>query len=417
MAEITSMQATHKWASVEDLEKARYDDIGASLKELYSFDGIDECIIIQTCNRIETYIVSSDNGKHVLEEYVRYKGVPANLVRYYNNEQSLRHLFRLASGLESMVIGEDQILGQIKDAFDIARSLGITGNILNTTFGKAINVGKRSRTETDINRGSVSIGSAAVDLAEQILGTLDGKTIMVIGAGEMGALVAKALSQRKIRAIIISSRTHEHALELAKELDGKAVYFEDIMDYIPQSDVVISATAAPHIVIDRKMIEEAMDKQNNRKLLLIDIANPRDIETSVAEIPGVELHNIDSLKKIRDANIEKRKVEALKVEEIIEEELELLERQYKRKRADGVISSLYAQVENIRVQERKRAINRLRAIGGVDEYQLEVIDDLTKSLVNKILAHPTKTLRDGSEDGDDDFLRSIMKLFKIDGGD
>ncbi|MCD5409375.1 MAG: glutamyl-tRNA reductase [Methanocellales archaeon] len=417
MAEITSMRTTHEWASVEDLEKARYDDIEAALKELYTFDGIDECIILQTCNRIETYIVSSDNGEQVLKEYVQYKGMPADLIRYYNHEQSLRHLLRLASGLESMVIGEDQILGQIRDAFDTARSLGITGNILNTAFSKAINVGKRSRTETDINRGAVSIGSAAVDLAEQILGTLDGKTIMIIGAGEMGTLVAMALSQRDIHAIIISSRTHERALELAGELDGKAVYFEDIMDYIPQSDVVISATAAPHTVIDMEMMERAMDKRNNKKLLLIDIANPRDIETSVAEIPNVELHNIDSLRKIRDANLEKRKAEALKVEEIIEEELRLLERQYKRKRADGVISSLYTQVENIRVQEREKAVNRLRAIGEVDEYQLKTIDDLTKSLVNKILAHPTKTLRDGGEDGNDDFLHSIMKLFKIDDGD
>lgn len=417
MVEITSMRATYEWASVEDLEKARYDDVEEALRELYSFNGIDECIILQTCNRIETYIVSSGNGERVLKDYAQYKNMSADFVKYYNHEQSLRHMFRLASGLESMVIGEDQILGQIRDAFDIARSLGTTSNILNTAFSKAINVGKKSRTETDINKGSVSIGSAAVDLAEQILGTLDGKTIMVVGAGEMGTLVAMALSQRRIHTIIISSRMHERALELARELDGKAVYFEDIMDYIPRSDVVISATAAPHTVIDREMIEEAMDKQNNGRLLLIDIANPRDIEISVARVPNVELHNIDSLRKIRDANLEKRKAEALKVEEIIEEELGLLERQYKRKRADGVISSLYTQTENIRVQERERAINRLRVVGGVDKYQLEIIDGLTKSLVNKILAHPTKTLRDGSEDGDDDFLHSIMKLFKIDDRD
>lgn len=411
------MQVTHKWARVEDLEKVRCDDIGVALKELRSFDGVDECITLQTCNRVETYIVSPNNGEQVLRGYVYYKGMPTHIVRYLDHEQSLRHLLRLASGLESMVIGEDQILGQIKDAFDNALSLGTTGKTLNTAFSKAINVGKRVRTETHINKGSVSIGSAAVDLAEQRLGTLDGKTIMVIGAGEMGTLVATSLSQRDIRAIIISSRTHEHALELARELGGKAVYFEDIMDYLPRSDVVISATSAPHIVIDREMIERAMDKRNNKKLLLIDIANPRDIEMSVAKLSNVELHNIDSLRKIRDANLKRRKAEALKVEEIIEEELKLLERQYKRKRADRVISSLYSRVENIRIQEREKAINRLRAIGELDEGQLEVIDDLTKSLVNKMLAQPTKSLREGGESRDDDFLHSIMRLFKIDGGD
>jgi len=414
MAKIASMLITHEWATIEDLEKVRYDDVKTALKELHSLGGVDECVVLQTCNRVEVYIASSGDAEQVLRGYVDFKNIPPHIVKYLDHEASLRHLFRLASGLESMIVGEDQILGQVKEAFNTAKSVGTTGKILGMTFRKAINVGKRVRTETGVNKGSVSIGSAAVDLAEQILGTLKHKNVLIIGAGEMATLVAKALSERNVSAIVVSSRTHEHALELARELGGKAIQFENFIDYIPTSDIIISATSAPHFVITKEMMEKvALDK----KIIIIDIANPRDVEDSVAKIPNVELHNIDSLKGIRDANLEKRKAEALKAEKIIEEELKLFKKQYKQKRADKVISSLYSHVESIRIQERKKAINRLKAAGGLNERQVKIIDDLTNSLVNKMLAQPTKSLREGGEEEDDDFLHSIMKLFKIDGGD
>lgn len=414
MAKIASMQITHEWAAIEDLEKVRYDDVETALKGLYSFGGVDECVVLQTCNRVEAYIVSSGDGEQVLRGYVDYKNIPPHIVKYLGHEASLRHLFRLASGLESMIVGEDQILGQVKEAFNNAKSLGTTGKILGMTFKKAINVGKKVRTETGVNKGSVSIGSAAVDLAEQILGALKDKNVLIIGAGEMATLVAKALSERDISAIVVSSRTHEHAHKLARELGGKAIHFENFIDYIPTSDIIISATSAPHFVITKEMMEKvALDK----KIVIIDIASPRDVEDSVAETPNVELHNIDSLKSIRDANLEKRKAEALKAEKIIKEELKLFKKQYKQKRADKVISSLYSHIESIRIQERQKAINRLKAAGGLNEQQAKIIDDLTNSLVNKMLAQPTKSLREGGEEENDDFLHSIMKLFKIDGGD
>ena len=409
MPEISSMSITHKWASIEDIERARAENLKDVLEELRSLDGIDECVALQTCNRIEIYIVSS-NGNLLLREYSKRKNIPENIIRFHGHEESLQRLFRLATGLESMVIGEDQILGQIKDAFSVAKQVGTVGKILDMAFSKAISVGKRARTETNINVGAVSIGSAAVDLAEQILGGLEGKTVTVIGAGEMGSLVARALSQRNLHTIFVSSRTHAHALELARELDGKAIYFEEIMDYIPQSDVIISATAAPHFIITTKMMQGI---KLDKKILLIDIAAPRDIEESVAEISNIELHNIDSLRSIRDANLEKRKAEAKKVERIVEEEFKLLEKSYKQQRADGVISSLYSQVEKIRIQEREKAINRLRSIGEFGEDQIEIIDDLTNSLVNKILAQPTKSLREEAENGKEDFLQSISKLFRL----
>lgn len=409
MPEIASMAITHKWASIDDIERAIAENLEDILKEILSLDGIDECVALQTCNRVEIYIVSS-NGNLLLREYSKQKNIPENIIRFYGHEESLRHLLRLATGLESMIIGEDQILGQIKDAFSVAKRVGTVGKNLDMAFSKSISVGKRARTEININVGAVSIGSAAVELAEQILGGLEDKTVMVIGAGEMGSLVARALSQRDLHSIFVSSRMHENASELARELGGKAIHFEEIMEYLPQSEVIISATAAPHFIITTKMMREiALDK----KILIIDIATPRDIEESVAEIPNIELYNIDSLRSIRDENLEKRKAEAVKVERIIEEELKLLEKRYKRQRADEVISSLYSQVEKVRIQEQKKAINRLRSIRELDKDQIEIIDDLTASLVKKMLAQPTKRLREEAENGKEDFLRSISKLFGL----
>lgn len=406
------MLATHKWASIEELEKARHDDLESALKELHSFEGVEECAILQTCNRVETYIVSLD-GRQTLERYVAYKDIPPHVLRYHDHVQSLRHLLRLASGLESIIVGEDQILGQVKDAFCMAKALGTTGRILNTAFSKAINVGKRARAETKINKGAVSVGSAAVDLAEHILGSLDNRTIMVIGAGEMGTLVARALAHKNVHAVFVSSRTYEHAKSLAKELSGKAVRYDRKEKYIANSDVVISATAAPHTIINKELIEKVMGKRNDRKLLLIDIANPRDIEEDVAELPNVELHNIDDLKVISDINLKKRRAEISKVEKILGEELKLLEAHYKQQRADGVISMLYTQSEKIRLREKEKAINRLRSLGELDEAQMKIIDDLTDSLVHKVLAQPTKTLRNEAENGNERFLETTKKLFKL----
>lgn len=415
MTEISSMLITHVKASVEDIEKlhAWHGGVDKILERLYSHELVEECAVLMTCNRVEVYVVSP-KGSKVLFNFARMMKVPNLIVDFLDHEESMRHLMRLTSGLESMIVGEDQILGQVKDLYNLAKQTGTTGKMLDTVFNKSIQVGKRVRNETDINRGSVSIGSAAVELADSVLGNLEGKTVMIIGAGEMGSLVARALANKNIKVIYVANRTFERAENLACELNGQAIKYDLINEFICESDVVISATAAPHMVITKEMMEDVM-KADKRDILLIDIANPRDIDESTSEIEGVRLFNIDSLKSISEKNLERRKSEISRVETIIDEELELLKIQYKRQQADRIISALYSMINEIRCHERDAAINKLKAYHTIGEIETEVLNDLTHSVANKILAEPTKILRNAAEHDNEMFLDTVAELFRLNG--
>ncbi len=425
MTEISSMIITHTKAGIADIENAWHGTLGDLLQRLHSHELVHECVVLMTCNRVEVYVVSP-KGSKVLFEYVKKMGVPERVLEFNDHEESLIHLMRVACGLESMVVGEDQILGQIKELYHTAREGGVTGKVLDTAFEKAIHVGKRVRSETRINKGSVSIGSAAVDLAEDVLGMLDGKTVVVIGAGTMGSLVAHALSHRNVSAIYVANRTFDRALELAKELDGVAVRYEEVERYIASSDLVITATSAPHPVLTTEMLRRIMDDRKNNgndsndrrgcDLLLIDIATPRDVEDSASELPYVRLYDIDGLKGISEKNMQKRLDEVNRVEKIIEEEYKLLRLQYKQQRADKLIASLYNQIEELRLRERERAVNRLSAKHTLGDFERGVLDDLTHAITNKVLAEPTKTLRNAAAEDDIDFLVAAAALFKLDAG-
>lgn len=391
------------------MESAWHGDLDGLLNNLYHHEYVYECVVLKTCNRVEIYVVSPKSSS-VLFSFAKEMGASTHIIDFYGHDESLEHLLRLAGGLESMIVGEDQILGQIKDLYAYSKKAGTTGKILDTAFEKAIQVGKRIRNETRINKGSVSIGSAAVDLAEDIFGGLTGKSVLVIGAGEIGVLVAKALAEKDIEAIYIANRTFKKAEEIAYELGGYAVRLDDIRGHLPDADVVISGTGAPHYILTREMIEEALDGRE-RKLLLIDIANPRDIEESVAELENVELCNIDNLRVISERTLKMRKEEAKKAEAIIQEEIRLLNIQYKRQKADRLISELYRQVYDVRVREREKAVNRLSAYHTIGEIETEVLDDLTHSIVNKILAEPTKVLRQAAELGNEEFLDVVSRVF------
>ncbi|MHC1755719.1 MAG: glutamyl-tRNA reductase [Methanosarcina sp.] len=409
MTEISSMVISHKKAKVEEMESAWHGDLDGLLHNLYSHEYVYECVVLKTCNRVEIYVVSPKSSS-VLFSFAKEMGASTHIIDFYGHDESLEHLLRLSGGLESMIVGEDQILGQIKDLYAYSKKAGTTGKILDTAFEKAIQVGKRIRNETRINKGSVSIGSAAVDLAEDIFGGLTGKSVLVIGAGEIGVLVAKALAEKDIEAIYIANRTFKKAEEIAYELGGHAVRLDDIRGYLPGADVVISGTGAPHYILTREIVEEAV-KGRDRKLLLIDIANPRDIEESVVELESVELCNIDNLRVISERTLKMRKEEAKKAEAIIQEEIRLLNLQYKRQKADRLISELYRQVYDVRVRERQKAVNRLCAYHTIGEIETEVLDDLTHSIVNKILAEPTKVLRQAAELGNEEFLDVVSRVF------
>lgn len=413
--EISSMAITHVKAGVDDIEKMKawHGGVENILRMLYSNPLVEECAILMTCNRVEVYVVSP-KGSKVLLNFAAHMRVPARISDFYDHEESLRHLLRITSGLESMIVGEDQILGQVKELYMIAKKTGTIGRTLETAFNKAIQVGKRVRTETNINKGSVSIGSAAVELAEDTLGGLEGKTVMVIGAGEMGTLVAHALSGKKVKAIYVANRTYEKAVRLAQELRGEAIRYEAMGDWLQRSDVAISATSAPHFVLTADVVADSAQGRTG-PLLLIDIATPRDIDPSAGELPGVQLFNIDDLKSISDRNLRKRLEEAKKAEKIVEEELKLLGAAYKRQQADEVISALYSSVEEVRNKEREKAINKLRAYHTIGDLESEVLDDLTHSIINKILAEPTKVLRRAAENEELEFIETVSDLFRLDG--
>lgn len=413
MTEISSMLITHSKATIDEMETAWHGGIDQLLVHLISHELVEECAVLKTCNRVEVYVVSP-KGSKVLLEFAKHMKVSSRIVDFLDHDDSLRHLLRLTSGLESMIVGEDQILGQVKDLFMQAKKAHATGKTLDLAFNKSIQVGKRTRNETGINKGSVSIGSAAVELAENNLKGLKGKTVMVIGAGEMGTLVAKALANKNIKVIYVANRTIEKAEDLASELKGKAVKYDNMEEYIPISDVVISATSAPHHILTHDMMTGIAEKRN-KEIMLIDIGNPRNIENSVGDIPGVSLFNIDSLKSISESNLKKRKLEARKAEIIIEEELELLNKQFKRQRADKIISALYSKVEKIRERECEEAINKLKAYQNISEIENGVLDNLTHSFANQILAEPTKMIKNAAEQDDERFLETVTELFKLNG--
>ena len=405
------MLVTHRTASIDEIETAWHGDVETILKWVMSQDRVEECAVLKTCNRVEVYVVAP-RGEKVLFDLAKKARVSSRIIDFHDHDESLLHLLRLASGLESMIIGEDQILGQMKELTQIAMKAGTTGWMLETAFKKAIQVGKRVRKETRINERSVSVGSAAVDLAEEILGDLKDKSVLVIGAGETGELISRALLSREIGSLAVTNRTLSSAVCLAESLGGEAVPFDDMPRRLHIADVVISATSAPHYILLKSDIETAMADRSN-KLLIIDIANPRDVDQAAAEVPGVQLHNIDSLKNISRENMMQRMAEAARVEEIITEELQLLRAKYKRKEAEELLARLYSQAELIKDQEVRKAMNKLSARHTLGEIEQQVLCDMSRSIVNKILSEPTKSLKSAAERGDLEILKSLCELFRL----
>ena len=314
------------------------------------------------------------------------------------------HLLRMTSGLESMIVGEDQILGQVKDSKYKAIKNHHCGNALDTIFTKAIHVGQVVRNKTNINKGSVSIGSAAVDLAESHLGELDGKSVLVIGAGKMGKLVAKALAEKDLSAIFVANRTFYVAVELAKDLDGTAILFSELDNYLKNADLVISATSAPHSIITKERLENIGFE--NTDLFMVDIANPRDISEDVAEL-GVRLFNIDDLREIADTNTRLREKEFGEAEIIIDEEFNLLKETFKIMEVEEILSTLRRSMEDIRQRETKKASSKLSDVDGSSK----ILNNLTNSIVNKIFFDISKNLKQAALDDKKDIIESADYIF------
>ncbi len=305
--------------------------IPAALESLCGTGAVEEAVILSTCNRVEIYASTSLEPRKAfaaLKEFLvtsnDYHDPLTDEIYFLNEPQSVQHLFKVACGIDSMVLGETEILGQLKQAYDLALQHGHTGSQLNKAFQRAFNVAKHIRTETNIQRGSVSVGSVAVELAEKIFSRLRERDVMIIGAGDTSEKTARALLSRGARSIIVSNRSHQRAVALAGELGGRAVHFEDWAGEFDKIDIIISSTSAPHYVLDRARLEPLMKLRRNRPLLLIDIAVPRDIEPEVNFMENVYLYNIDDLQAIADNYLQQRKEEIVRCEQIIREKAEAL---------------------------------------------------------------------------------------------
>lgn len=399
---IINIRVDHTLADIETMEKVSKD-----LKKLFSTlkEQIDikEYIEINTCNRYEYFLYTDDYNELDLDCENKYV-----IIQY--SDEAVLHLFRMTSGLESMIIGEDQILGQVKDAKMKSEREGHYGKKLDAVFTKAIHVGQVVRNKTKINQGSISIGSAAVDLAEENLGDLQDKNVLVIGAGKMGTLVAKALAEKNLKAIFVANRTYYKAIKLAEELDGEAILFDNLEEKLINADLVISSTGAPHAIINKARLLKVFDEKIPKKMVFIDIANPRDIEEDVKEI-GIDLFNIDDLRGIAEKNKKLREKEVIEAEKIIKSEFDLLKESFNLIEINSLLGSLRESMEEIRQRESQKGIVKLNS---VDAKDIKTIDKMTQSIVNKIFYDISENIRKTAKNNEDDYIRICEMILKGD---
>ena len=322
----------------------------------------------------------------------------------------VRHLFRLAAGLESMIVGEDQILGQVKNSLVEARLAKSVGPTLSLVFDRVTKLGAKIRTENKINKGSVSVGSVAVKLAEKRLGRLKDKQSLLIGAGEVGLLVAKSLIAKEQKAVYVVSRTFGRAEALTKIAGGYPLNFEDALKKLEVVDLVVLATSATYNILTRERVERAFKARNDKFMLILDLSTPRNVEESVKKLPHVELLTIDSLRSEIDRNLKARMHEVEDVEEKIERELVRAQAMLRREGAEPIIASFYKRAEFVRMREVSKAIERL---GNVDPKIKGVINNLSLAIVDGLLSEPVVNLRRAAEYSDAETIRITKKLFKI----
>jgi glutamyl-tRNA reductase len=409
---------SHKNASLPLLESVTFKNEGKILKEVHSMSFIQECVLIQTCHRVEIYCVASENVKDVTKRLVNFwskkVGVSSDIlrdvVRTYYGKDSLLHLFYLAAGIESMVVGEDQILGQVRKAYVKAKELGTVGLILEKTFMKAVNVGRKIRTETGINEGSVSISSVAVDLAIKEFGSLSKVKALVIGAGDAGSIVAENLHKKGVKELTIANRTYRRGVKLARKVSGKPVKFNQLFEVLPDVDLVVAAVSTDKPVLRAKEVEAALVQRMPRELLIIDISQPRFVDEKVGLLKHVTLRNIDDLKEVVEENIAKRLGECEKAKMIITNELKLFEKQLGRIMVEPLISKICRKMDKIREKELKRAFGKIKE---ENKRKRVVIERFSRELVERMLQVPLEKLREAVLNNDDELLYAAKKLFGI----
>ncbi|OGW53768.1 MAG: glutamyl-tRNA reductase [Nitrospirae bacterium RBG_19FT_COMBO_55_12] len=412
---------SHKTAPVDVREKLSFPEatVPEALKALKGYEGIRESLILSTCNRVELYASVQDSGsgvaqvKKFISDYHKLSPESLEQSLYVQTDaEAVRHTFRVASSLDSMVVGEPQILGQLKDAFEIALKAKTTSAILNKLLKKAISAAKRVRTETKIAESAVSISFAAVELARKIFGELDGKTVMLLGAGEMAELAARHLLNNGVKSIMVANRTFERAVELAKEFNGSAVHFDDFPTEMVMADILICSTGAPHYVVKHDVVGRALKDRRHKPIFMIDISVPRNIDPEVNKIDNVYLYDIDDLKGVVSSNIEGRQKEAEKAEEIVVQEVETFLQWERSLDAVPTIVDLREKVEDIRKCELEKALGQLN---GISDEQRNTVEALSTAIVNKIVHAPIVVLkREAADTANEELFKFARKLFNLD---
>ena len=410
---IINARVTFRKSPIHVLERFSFSNVNEAYSLFKKHTELKECVILQTCNRIEIFATGSEKDfDQIKKTWASIAGLEENVFQdncdVSVNTDVYEHLLKLTSGLDSMVIGEEQILGQIKDSITFARNSKKSGEHLNTLFDKAIRVGTRVRNSTGISKGSISVGSMAVKLAEENVDDMKEKQILLIGTGEAAALVAKSLNRRGYE-FSISSRTLERSTSFSKTVGGNPVDFNEILEGFGRYDIVFVATTAPYFLVTHERIRDALN-QKQHGMMILDLSNPRTVDEKVAELSGIKLMNIDQIAEMVDKNMRSRIGQKNSAEEIIKEELPVLEASMKRLEAEPVVKDVFKNIDLLRIKELEKALSML---GDLDDDKKKIIGDLSKAIVESIVTTPMNNLRKHTEQGNTELLAAVEKLSLI----
>jgi glutamyl-tRNA reductase len=409
----------HRNAPVDLLERMAVPGkaLPKALHALVGREHLAEAVLVSTCNRTEVYARATlfhpgvDDLRHFLAETAGIDpDVLADLLYTYHDDAAVAHLFAVAAGLDSMIIGEHEILGQVREAWRVAEHEGTSGALLSRTFRQAIEVGKRARTETEIGRHAVSVPSAAVTLASERLGGLEGRSVLVLGAGEVGERMAVALAGAGVTDIVVANRTWSRGQALAERVGGRAIGLDAVRDALVETDVLLSSTGAEAVLLERADVEAVMRARNGRAMLIVDVAVPRDVDAGVAQIFGVTLLDIDALRALGEQSLQQRRAEVGRVREIISAELDRYRVERSAREVAPLVAALRERAEDIRQAE----IDRYRSQIGDDPATRASIDAVTRGLLNKLLHEPTIRLKDAAGTARGElFADALAELFAL----
>ena len=411
----------HRTAEVGLLERMTVPPAGLpkALHTLADREHLAEAVLLSTCNRTEIYAQATrfhpgvDDARHFLAELA---GVDpdtlAESLYTYHDDAAVAHLFGVAAGLDSMIIGEGEILGQVREAWRAAEQEGTAGQMLSRTFRHAVHVGKRARTETGIARHVVSVSSAAVALAAERLGSLSGRRVLVLGAGGVGEGMAVALAGAGVGEIVVANRSRSRARELARRVEGRAISLDEIPDELVTADVLLASTGAPGVLIERSDIEDVMERRGGRALLVVDVAVPRDVDEGVGQVFGVTLLDIEALRALGEQSLQQRRAEVGKVRVIITDELDRFRLEHSAREVAPLVAALRARADAIQAAELDRRAGRLAAL---DPDARELLEATTRAVVNKLLHEPTVRVKDAASSAQGEVLAdALADLFALD---